>query len=79
MPNTVTLLFFKAASGPANVQLTSYEVAYRVAQCKKLHTIVEELILPCAIDMVSTILDEKAPSNDCNPDLMESYQLQADS
>ena len=35
---------------------------YRVAQCKKPHTIAEELILPCAIDMVSTMLDDTAAS-----------------
>ena len=34
-------LFTKAASVPANAQLTSYKVAYRVAQCKKPHTIAE--------------------------------------
>ncbi len=38
--------FTKAASVPSNAQLASYKVAYRVAQCKKLHTIAEELILP---------------------------------
>lgn len=41
-------LFTKAASVTANAQLASYKVAYRVAQCKKPHTIAEELILPCA-------------------------------
>ncbi|TKS65233.1 Zinc finger BED domain-containing protein 5 [Collichthys lucidus] len=49
--------FTKAASLPANAQLASYKVAYRVAQCKKPHTIAEELILPSAIDMVSTMID----------------------
>lgn len=55
-------LFTKAASVPANAQLASYKVAYRVAQCKKPHTIAEELILPCAMDMVSTMLDDSAAS-----------------
>ncbi|KAL1264119.1 hypothetical protein QQF64_004474 [Cirrhinus molitorella] len=48
--------FTKAASVPSNAQLASYKVAYRVARCKKPHTIAEELILPSAIDMVSTTL-----------------------
>ncbi|XP_063766181.1 zinc finger BED domain-containing protein 5-like [Eleginops maclovinus] len=50
--------FVKSASVPANAQLASYKVAYRVAQCKKPHSIAEELILPCAIDMVATMIDE---------------------
>ncbi|XP_059372832.1 zinc finger BED domain-containing protein 5-like [Carassius carassius] len=54
--------FTKAASLPANAQLASYKVAYRVAQCKKPHTIAEELILPSAIDMVSTMIDEATAS-----------------
>lgn len=37
----------------------SYEVALRVAKAKKPHTIAEELILPCAIDMAKTVLGEK--------------------
>lgn len=54
--------FTKAASVPLNAQLASYKVAYRVAQCKKPHTIAEELILPSAIDMVSTMIDEATAS-----------------
>ncbi|XP_040896345.1 zinc finger BED domain-containing protein 5 [Toxotes jaculatrix] len=54
--------FTKAASVPSNAQLVSYKVAYRVAQCKKPHTIAEELILPSAIDMVSTMIDEATAS-----------------
>ena len=54
--------FSKAASVPANAQLASYKAAYRVAQCKKPHTIAEELLLPCAMDMVSTMLDDSACS-----------------
>ncbi|XP_059375528.1 zinc finger BED domain-containing protein 5-like [Carassius carassius] len=54
--------FTKAASLPANAQLASYKVAYRVAQCKKPHTIAEELILPSAIDMVSTMINEATAS-----------------
>ncbi len=47
---------------PSNAQLASYKVAYRVAQCKKPHTIAEELKLPSAIDMVSTMIDEATAS-----------------
>ncbi|XP_024145995.1 zinc finger BED domain-containing protein 5 [Oryzias melastigma] len=54
--------FTKAASLSVNAQLASYKVAYRVAQCKKPHTIAEELILPSAIDMVSTMIDEATAS-----------------
>ncbi len=39
-------------------QQASYKCAYCVAQCKKSHTIAEELILPAAIYMVSVMLDE---------------------
>uniref|UniRef100_A0A669DER0 Uncharacterized protein n=1 Tax=Oreochromis niloticus TaxID=8128 RepID=A0A669DER0_ORENI len=55
-------LFTKAASVSANALLSSYKVAYRVAQCKKPHTIAEELILPCAMDLVSTMTDDTAAS-----------------
>lgn len=44
-------LFSEAAFLPSNAQPASYKVAYRVAQCKKLHTIAEELILPSATDI----------------------------
>lgn len=33
-----------------------------MAQCKKPHTIAEKLILPCAMDMVSTMFDDTAAS-----------------
>ena len=39
-------------------QLASYKVAHRIAQCKKPHTIAEELILPAAIDMITCLLGE---------------------
>lgn len=42
------------------VQLASYKVAHRVAMENEPHTIAERLILPSAIDMVSTVLDEKS-------------------
>ena len=43
---------------PAKAQLASFKVAYRIAKCKKPHTIAEELVLPAALDLVSTMLGE---------------------
>jgi hypothetical protein len=40
--------------------LASYKVAYRIAKCKKPHTIAEELILPAAVDMVNIMIGESA-------------------
>lgn len=48
------------ASVPTKALLASYKVAYRVAKCKKPHTIAEELILPAALDMVSVMIGESA-------------------
>ena len=45
---------------PAKVQLASFKAAYRIAKCKKLHTIAKELVLPAALDLVSTIIRESA-------------------
>ena len=39
-------------------------VSYRVAKTGKPHTIVEDLILPAAADMVGAMLGEKAKKND---------------
>ena len=44
-----------------NAQLAFNKVAHRAAQRKKPHTIVEELI-PSAIDVVSTMIDEATAS-----------------
>ena len=38
----------------------SYMVSYRVARTGKPHTIVEDLILPAAVDMAGIMLGEKA-------------------
>ena len=46
-----------------NVVMASYKGAYRVARCKKLHTIAEELILPAATDLVSFMVGENAAKN----------------
>ncbi|KAL6472598.1 hypothetical protein MHYP_G00187860 [Metynnis hypsauchen] len=50
----------KATSENQRALLASYKVAYQIAQCKKPHTIAEELILPAALDMVSVMLDDKS-------------------
>ena len=34
----------------------SYEVAYRIAKCKKLHTTAEKLIEPCTEKMIEIML-----------------------
>ena len=43
-----------------DVVMASYKVAYRVARCKKPHTIAEELILLAATDLVSIMVGENA-------------------
>ena len=42
--------------------MASYMVAFCIARSKKAFTIVEELILPCAIDMCREIIGEAAAS-----------------
>lgn len=51
--------FTKTASLPSKALLASYQVSFRIAQCKKAHAIGETLVLPAAIDMVSTMIGEK--------------------
>jgi len=48
--------FFKNASIPTNALIASYKVSYRIAKCKKSHTIAEELIL----SMVNIMVGESA-------------------
>ena len=50
--------FTNAASIPGNAQLAPYKVVYRAAQREDAHTITEQLMLPAAIDAVSTMADE---------------------
>ena len=45
---------------PAKAQLASFKVASRIAKCKKLHAIAEELVFPAALDLVSTTIGESA-------------------
>jgi hypothetical protein len=52
--------FYKQESMPSNALLASYKVAHRIAKCKKLHTIAEELILPAAVDMVTIMVGGSA-------------------
>ncbi|GFY23203.1 protein FAM200A [Trichonephila clavipes] len=37
---------------------TSYKVSYKIARCKKPHTIAEELILPAAIEIVEIMFGD---------------------
>ena len=56
--NKPSVVFSNLLQTPAKAQLASFKVAYRIAKCKKLHTIAEELVLPDALDLVSTIIGE---------------------
>ena len=44
----------------SKAQFVSFKVVYKIAKCKKLHTIAEELVLPAALDLVSTMIGESA-------------------
>lgn len=50
--------FSNITSVPSKALLASYQVSHRIAQKKKPHTIGEDLILPAAIDMVSTLFGD---------------------
>ena len=58
--NKQLVVFSKFLQTPAKAQLASFKVAYRIAKSKKLHTIVKELVLIAALDLVSTIIGESA-------------------
>ena len=51
--NKQSVLFLNILHTPAY-----FEVACRIAKCKKPHTIAEELVLPAALDLVSTMIGE---------------------
>jgi hypothetical protein len=50
--------FQKTLAVNEKVLLASYKVAYKVAKCKKPHTIAEQLILPATKDIVETLFGE---------------------
>ncbi|XP_063902632.1 zinc finger BED domain-containing protein 5-like [Zophobas morio] len=50
--------FKKSLSVHEKALLASYKVSYRIARCKKPHTIGEELILPAAIEIVETMFGD---------------------
>ena len=56
--NKQSALFLNFLHTPAKAQLASFEVAYRIAKCTKSHTIAEELLLPAALDLISTMIGE---------------------
>ena len=58
--NKQSVVFLNFLKTPTKVQLASFKVAYRIAKCKKLHTIAEELVFPAALDLVSTMIGESA-------------------
>ena len=45
---------------PSKTFLASYQVAHSIAKCKKPYTIAEELILPAAVDLATTMIGEGA-------------------
>ena len=58
--NKQPVVFSNFLQTPTKAQLASFKFAYRTAKCKKLHTFAEELVLPAAIDLVSTMIGESA-------------------
>ena len=58
--NKQSVVFSNFLHTPAKAQLASFKVAYRVAKSKKPHTIAEELVLPAALDLVSTKIGKSA-------------------
>ena len=46
---------------PSKALLASYQVAQRIAECRKPHSIAEKIILPAAnLDLASTMIGEGA-------------------
>ena len=58
--NKQSVVFSNFLQTPAKAQLAFFKVAYGIAKCKKLHTIAEKLVLPAALDLVLTIIEESA-------------------
>jgi hypothetical protein len=51
-------LFKKTLSVNEKALIASYKVSYKIARCKKPHTIGEELILPAAIEIVEIMFED---------------------
>lgn len=51
--------FQRACTVQEQALRASYLVSYRIAKSKKAHTLAEEVILPCAIDMCTALIGEK--------------------
>jgi len=58
--NKQSVLFSNFLHTPAKAQLASLKIAYRIAKYKKTHTVAEEIVLPAALDLVSTMIGESA-------------------
>ena len=58
--NKQPVVFLNFLPTPAKVQLASFKIAYRIEKSKRLHTIAEELVLPAALDLVSTMIGKSA-------------------
>jgi len=58
--NKQSVLFSNFVHTPAEAQLASFKVVYRIAKREKPHTVAEELVLPAALDLVSTMIGESA-------------------
>ena len=56
--NKQSILFSNFLHTPAKAQLAFFKVPYRIAKCEKPHTIAEELVLPAAFDLASTMIGE---------------------
>ena len=57
--NKQSVLFSNFLHTPANAQLASFKVAYRIGKCKIHHTIAEELVLAAAaLHLGSTLIGE---------------------
>ena len=54
--NKQLVLFSNFLQTSARAQLASFKFVYRIAKCKKQYIIAEELVLPAALDLVSTMI-----------------------
>ena len=56
--NKQLVLFSIFLHTPAKAQLASFKIAHKIVKCERPHTIAEELVLPAALDLVSTMIGE---------------------